>query len=71
MTEYNFLKDLEKCELCEHRCRANRIKGESCVCKVARPVVASATLHPAPTESYTVFMAARSVVKFVNPAVLQ
>lgn len=25
---HNFLKDLEKCELCEHRCGANRIKGK-------------------------------------------
>jgi pyruvate formate lyase activating enzyme len=57
MTEYAFLKDLEKCELCEHRCRVNRIKGETGVCKVTRPTVASATLHPAPPESYTVFMA--------------
>jgi pyruvate formate lyase activating enzyme len=57
MTEYNFLKDFEKCELCEHRCRINRIKGETGVCKVTRPIVASATLHPAPPESYTVFMA--------------
>ena len=57
MTQYAFLDDLEKCELCEHRCRVNRMKGETGVCKVTRPTVASATLHSAPPESYTVFMA--------------
>ncbi len=25
MTEHDFFKDLKKCELCEHRCRVNRI----------------------------------------------
>jgi pyruvate formate lyase activating enzyme len=57
MQETDYLKDLEKCELCEHRCRVNRLAGETGVCKVTMPVVASATLHPAPPESYTVFMA--------------
>ena len=57
MTEHSFLKDLKKCELCEHRCRVNRMKGETGVCKVTMPKVASAALHPAPPESYTVFMA--------------
>lgn len=33
------------------------MKGETGVCKVSMPVVASATLHPAPPESYTVFLA--------------
>jgi pyruvate formate lyase activating enzyme len=33
------------------------MKGETGVCKVTIPEVASATLHPAPPESYTVFMA--------------
>ncbi len=57
MQDLDFLKDLEKCELCEHRCKVNRLEGETGICKVKRPVVASATLHPAPPESYTVFMA--------------
>jgi pyruvate formate lyase activating enzyme len=57
MTETDFLKDLGHCELCEHRCGVNRLKGETGVCKVTVPTVASATLHPAPPESYTVFMA--------------
>ncbi|UCF83355.1 MAG: radical SAM protein [Desulfobacteraceae bacterium] len=53
----DFLKDLRKCELCEHRCGVNRLKGETGVCRMTMPSVASATLHPAPPESYTVFMA--------------
>ncbi|MBW2120968.1 MAG: hypothetical protein JRH07_03870, partial [Deltaproteobacteria bacterium] len=53
----DFLKELAACELCEHRCRVNRLAGEKGVCRVDMPVVASATLHPAPPESYTVFMA--------------
>lgn len=57
MIEYDFLKDLKECELCEHRCGVNRLKGETGVCKVTMPSVASATLHPAPPKSYTVFMA--------------
>ncbi len=57
MQDQYFVKDLENCELCEHRCKANRLQGETGVCKVALPEVASATLHPAPPESYTVFMA--------------
>jgi len=57
MPEAGFFKDLEKCELCEHKCRVNRLDGEKGVCGVTMPAVASATLHPAPPESYTVFMA--------------
>ena len=53
----DYLKELEHCELCEHRCGANRLAGETGVCRMTTPVVASATLHPAPPESYTVFMA--------------
>ena len=56
MSEPQFLKDLKNCELCEHRCRVNRLEGETGVCRVTIPTVASATLHPAPPESYTVFM---------------
>jgi pyruvate formate lyase activating enzyme len=57
MMERDYLKDLKRCELCEHRCKVNRLEGETGVCKVTLPTVASATLHPAPPESYTVFMA--------------
>jgi len=49
--------DLKNCTLCEHRCGVNRLLGETGVCPMTLPQVASATLHPAPPESYTVFMA--------------
>jgi len=51
------LQELACCELCEHRCRTNRLDGELGVCRVGTPKVASRTLHPAPPESYTIFMA--------------
>jgi len=57
MADPDFLKDFSKCELCEHKCRVNRLGGETGVCRVTMPAVASATLHAAPPESYTVFMA--------------
>ena len=56
MSKPQFLNDLKRCELCEHRCRVNRLKGETGICKASIPSVASATLHPAPPESYTVFL---------------
>jgi pyruvate formate lyase activating enzyme len=49
--------ELECCTLCEHRCGVNRMAGETGVCRTTLPVVASATLHPAPPSSYTVFLA--------------
>ena len=49
--------ELECCTLCEHRCGVNRIEGETGVCRTTLPAVASATLHPAPPSSYTVFLA--------------
>lgn len=49
--------ELKSCELCEHRCKVNRLAAETGVCKTTIPIVASATLHPAPPESYTVFLA--------------
>lgn len=45
------------CTLCEHRCGVNRLAGQTGICRMTMPAVASATLHPAPPESYTVFMA--------------
>jgi pyruvate formate lyase activating enzyme len=51
------LAELENCTLCEHRCGVNRLAGETGVCRTTTPVVASATLHPAPPSSYTVFLA--------------
>lgn len=50
-------RDLSRCNLCEHRCGVNRLAGELGVCRVSGSVVASRTLHPAPPESYTVFLA--------------
>lgn len=35
----------------------NRLQGELGVCRLGKPLVASATLHPAPPSSYTIFMA--------------
>ncbi|MEW6418656.1 MAG: radical SAM protein [Nitrospirota bacterium] len=55
--DINYLADLESCQLCEHRCAVNRLKGEPGVCRMGLPEVASATLHPAPPQSYTIFMA--------------
>lgn len=51
------MKEFENCELCEHRCRVNRLKGETGICRMTTPLVASAQLHPAPPGSYTVFLA--------------
>jgi len=50
-------EDLACCRLCEHGCRVNRLQGETGVCRMTGPVIASAALHPAPPESYTVFLA--------------
>jgi pyruvate formate lyase activating enzyme len=49
--------EFECCTLCEHRCGVNRLAGEIGVCRTTLPAVASATLHPAPPSSYTVFLA--------------
>jgi len=57
MSELNYLKDLEKCTLCEHKCGVNRLQGQSGVCRMTIPIIASAALHPAPPKSYTIFMA--------------
>ena len=57
MNPEDYLQPLTKCILCEHRCGVDRLAGQTGVCRMTLPVVASATLHPAPPESYTVFMA--------------
>ena len=57
MEKRNFENDLRECILCEHRCGVDRTSGELGVCRMAGPVVASRTLHPAPPESYTIFVA--------------
>lgn len=56
MSKLNYLKELEKCTLCEHKCGVNRLQGQRGVCKMTIPIIASAALHPAPPESYTIFM---------------
>lgn len=53
----SYLEDLRNCKLCEWRCGVNRLKGERGVCGIGKPKVASSTLHPAPPESYTIFLA--------------
>jgi pyruvate formate lyase activating enzyme len=50
-----YSSELSSCELCEHRCRVNRLAGEQGVCRITLPEVASRALHPAPPKSYTVF----------------
>ncbi len=55
--QWEYLEDLRQCELCEHRCKVNRLVGETGICGRTLPVVASAMLHPAPPESYTVVLA--------------
>jgi len=35
MKGQGFFKDLEKCELCEHKCRVNRLRGERGVDKLS------------------------------------
>ena len=57
MNPEDYLQSLIHCTLCEHRCGVDRLAGQTGVCRMTLPVVASATLHPAPPESYTVFMA--------------
>lgn len=49
--------ELDHCELCEWRCRVNRNEGELGVCRIGTPIVASCQLHPAPPQSYTIFLA--------------
>ena len=52
-----YLHPLSHCTLCAHRCGVNRLAGQTGVCRMTLPGVASATQHPAPSASYTVFMA--------------
>ena len=57
MNPEDYLHPLKHCTLCEHRCGVDRLAGQTGVCRMTLPAVASATLHPAPPQSYTVFMA--------------
>lgn len=56
MEMIDYLSELENCELCEWRCGVNRLDGERGVCMIGKPHVASSMLHPAPPQSYTVFL---------------
>lgn len=57
MNPQDDLAPLTHCTLCEYRCGVDRLAGQAGVCRMTLPAVASATLHPAPPKSYTVFMA--------------
>ncbi len=57
VSQPDYLQPLSHCTLCEHRCGVNRLEGQTGVCGMTVPIVASATLHPAPPKSYTIFMA--------------
>ena len=57
MSQEDYLQAITHCTLCEHRCGVNRLAGQTGICRMTLPAVASAALHPAPPESYTVFMA--------------
>jgi pyruvate formate lyase activating enzyme len=50
------MNELEDCQLCEWRCKVNRLKGEKGVCGIGLPRVALSTLHPAPPASFDAFM---------------
>ena len=56
MKPEDYLSLLTHCTLCEHRCGVDRLVGQTGVCRMTLPAVASSTLHPAPPESYTVFL---------------
>lgn len=54
---YNYLKkDLSKCELCEWRCKVDRLNNEKGVCEITIPKVAVSMLHPAPPPSFDAFL---------------
>ena len=40
-----YLEEFEDCQPCERRCRVNRLKGETGVCRVTLPGIASASLQ--------------------------
>lgn len=51
-----FLKELERCRLCEWECNVNRLEGETGVCGIGIPKVGHSSLHPAPPASFDAFM---------------
>jgi pyruvate formate lyase activating enzyme len=50
------MRELESCQLCEWRCKVNRISGETGVCGIGIPKVVVSMLHPAPPASFDAFM---------------
>ncbi|MBU6997448.1 MAG: radical SAM protein [Theionarchaea archaeon] len=50
------MKELESCQLCEWRCKVNRISGETGICGIGIPRVVVSMLHPAPPASFDAFM---------------
>lgn len=50
------MKELASCELCEWRCKVNRLQGEKGICGIGYPEVGISTLHPAPPASFDAFM---------------
>ncbi len=57
MVADSWMDDLRRCELCAWRCRVDRLAGELGACGQTWPQIASATLHPAPPASFTIFIA--------------
>ena len=55
MSQEDYLQPLTHCTLCEHRCGVNRLEGQTGICRMTVPAMASASLHPALPESYSVF----------------
>jgi pyruvate formate lyase activating enzyme len=53
----SWMADFRRCELCIWRCGVDRLAGELGVCGQSWPQIASATLHPAPPASFTLFIA--------------
>lgn len=51
------MNELKSCQLCEWRCKVNRLNGEVGVCRIGLPHVVLSTLHPAPPASFDAFMA--------------
>ena len=46
MEQSNYLKELEKCEICPHKCKVNRIKGQIGRCKATDKIkIALYSIH--------------------------
>ncbi len=57
MANFDYLEsDLRSCKLCEWRCGADRLAGETGICGISIPLVAVSQLHPAPPASFDAFL---------------